>query len=107
GGHGACACAPMKIAPSTKLWGVTDLAEQLTLALAQHHRAQLLQAASKRFNCEFITQTRRGSELLQPIRIRDVLANRGCKAHGSRFLKDDSVKAVLHNFAAKFRGHNG
>ena len=57
GGHGACACAPMKIAPSTKLWGVTDLAEQLTLALAQHHRTQLLQPASKRFNCEFITQT--------------------------------------------------
>src|SRR5437899_1547111 len=67
----------------------------------------LLQLLCKRLHCEFSTQTSRGSKLSQPIRVRETIANGGCDACGSRFLENDSVTAVVHDLATKFRGDNG
>src|SRR5262249_32523388 len=69
--------------------------------------AHVLQVVSKRRDCELITHMRGGSKSFQAVRTRDAVADRGCNACRTRFVKNDSIDAVLHDFATILRSDNG
>src|SRR5262249_32893878 len=50
---------------------------------------------------------RGGSKSFQAVRTRDAVADRRCNACRTRFIKNDSVDAIFHDFAAIFRSDNG